>query len=137
MKTILISAFALVLSLTQLLAQSDKYTQAITTTVDALNQQEGKQPDVAAFQELANRFERIAAAESKEWLPRYYAAYCYAMLGVMGDEASQKEQRLDKAEAMLKEMETLAAKPDDEVEVLKAFVAQARLAIDPMSRWQT
>ncbi|GAB3176520.1 hypothetical protein [Telluribacter humicola] len=137
MKTIFISALTLVLSMTQLFAQSDKYTQAMTTTVDALNQQEGKQPDMAAYQELANRFERIATAEPKEWLPRYHAAYCYTMLGVMGDDATQKEQRLDKAEAMLKEVETLDGQPDDEVEVLKAFVAQGRLAIDPMSRWQT
>ncbi|HEV7351425.1 hypothetical protein [Telluribacter sp.] len=137
MKTFLISAFALVLSVTTLFAQNDKYTQAMTTTLETLNQQENKQPDQAAFLELANRFERIAAAEPTEWLPRYYAAYCNTRLGVMDGEASLKEQRLDKAEALLKEADTLPGKAADELEVLWAFVAQARLAIDPMSRWQT
>lgn len=135
MKKLLIFVFVFFLSVA-LWAQSDKYTQAMTAALDAFNQSENKQPDRAGLLAIANRFERIASAEPKEWLPRYYAAYCYSSLAFMGEELAQKDQMADKADALLKEAITIAGE-NSELLVLDAQIKQARLAADPMNRWQT
>lgn len=76
---------------------------------------------------LANQFQRIASAEKDEWLPRYYAAYCFIMsttIGEMG--ADVKHQKLDMAQ---KEMDDLKVQVPDESEVyaLQAFLYQLRI----------
>ena len=137
MRKLLLTALVALLALTSGRAQNEKYLQAITSTLEAFQRQTSGEPDPAAMQELANRFERIAAAEPNEWLPRYYAAYAYGTLGFSGDNPRTKDQYLDKADALLKEAERLPSQQADELAVMKAYVAQARLAADPMSRWQT
>jgi len=84
----------------------------------------------------ANQFERIASAEQKEWLPRYYASLIYVYMGFMGKDAAEKDKYLDQADKYLKEALALSQK-NDELAVLKAFIAQSRMVVDPMNRWQT
>jgi len=83
----------------------------------------------------ANIMERVAAAETKEWLPSYWAAYCYMMKSFAEPVAEKKDLLLDKAEQLITTADTLSPK-NDEVEVLKANIASARMAVDPMNRWQ-
>ncbi|GAB2766328.1 hypothetical protein GCM10027275_05140 [Rhabdobacter roseus] len=137
MKNLLLLAVVALLALTPAFAQNEKYLQAMTAALQTFQQQTSGEPDAAAMQELANRFERIGAAEPNEWLPRYYAAYAYGTLGFSGDNLRTKDQYLDKADALLKEAERIPSQQADELAVMKAYITQARLAADPMSRWQT
>jgi len=54
------------------MAQSEKYVSAMTEITSGIQQVQGK-----GFLPFANKMERIAAAEANEWLPNYWAAYCY------------------------------------------------------------
>lgn len=118
-------------------AQNEKYTQAMGDGIKALNSIDREKPDPKSLVDIANRFERIAAAEPKEWLPKYYAAYANVLLGFVAPSLNEKDQYLDKANVLLKEAEGIAGKPNDELEVLKAYQSQIHLAADPMNRWQT
>ena len=136
MKKLLITTTVLLFSAHLLFAQSDRYTQAMTAAIEAFNQATNKEPNPAELTEIANRFERISSAEPKEWLPRYYAAYLYSSLAFGGNDAAQKDQLSDKAAALLKEAVALAGE-NSELMVVDAQIKQARLAADPMTRWQT
>ncbi|MCU0341703.1 MAG: hypothetical protein MUE30_17640 [Spirosomaceae bacterium] len=116
-------------------AQNEKYTQAMTAALMELRSQ-SENPNPSALTEVTNRFERIASAEPKEWLPRYHAAFCYSNQAFMTQNMADKDRLLDKADALVEEAEKISAN-NDELYVLKAYIAQARLAADPMSRWQT
>ena len=83
----------------------------------------------------ANQLEQMAAAESKEWLPRYWAAYCYTLKSISETDFDKKDAVLEKAERLLADAEKLSPN-NDEIEVMKATVAGARLAVDPQNRWQ-
>lgn len=136
MKKLLITTILIAVSACMGWAQNEKYTQAMTDGIKALNSIDRAKPDPKTLQDISNRFERIAAAEPKEWLPKYYAAYANVLLGFAGSTLNEKDQYLDKANALLKDAEGIAGKPNDELEVLKAYQSQIHLAADPMNRWQ-
>ncbi|MCF0053082.1 hypothetical protein LXM25_23640 [Dyadobacter sp. LJ53] len=136
MKKTIFTALAFVLSMCMVLAQNEKYTQAMTTNIHALNGLDKEKPDAKALQDIANRFERIAAAEPKEWLPKYYAARCNVILGFVGASLEEKDKYLEKAGALLKDAEAIAGKPNDEILVMQAFHSQIHLAADAANRWE-
>lgn len=119
-----------------LYAQNEKYVQTMSTSIEELNQIDKAKPDLKLLQNIADRFEVIAAAEPKQWLPGYYAAYCYVIIALHRSDLADKDQNLDKAEADLKAAQQIAGSPTDEILVLKAYIALGRLAADPMNRWQ-
>lgn len=137
MKKLLTITVVLIFAVTVVFAQNEKYTQAMTSGIEALKGLDKEKPDVKVLQDIANRFERIAAAEPKEWLPKYYAAYGNVLLGYYGASLTEKDQYLDKANTLLKDAETLLGKPNDELLVMKAYQSQIHLAADAMSRWQS
>jgi hypothetical protein len=109
-----------------------KFTAAMTATLDKMKA--GKGPD--DFQAAANQFERIAAAEPKEWLAPYWGAYAYTIMAWMNMGQSDKvDTFLEKAETLLAGAEKIGA--NDETAALSAYIAQARMSVDPQSRWQT
>ncbi len=50
---------------------------------------------------MANNFTRIADAEKTQWLPYYYAAYCYTMDALREQDVSKKDAIADKADTAL------------------------------------
>ncbi len=109
-----------------------KFTAAMTATLVKLKDAKG--PD--DFQAAANQFERIAAAEPNEWLAPYWGAYSYTILAWMATGQGDKmDAFLEKAEVLLASTEKIAA--NDETAVLGAYIAQARMTVDPQNRWQT
>ncbi|WP_428666704.1 hypothetical protein [Runella sp.] len=112
-------------------AQNPEYVKAMEEVVTKIQ--------TAAFEEdltpQANLLERIAAAEPKEWLPNYWAAYCYTMRSLSEPIADKKDVVLEKAEKLIASAEKLSPN-NDEIEVMKATIAGARLAVDPQNRWQ-
>ncbi len=114
---------------------SEQYKSAMSGALGTMQTQSEKTP-VAEMVAVANQFERIAGAEPREWLPRYYAVLEYVYCGFSGKSTEEKDKFLDKADALLKQAEAISPK-NDELAVLKAYVAQARLAANPMIRWMT
>jgi hypothetical protein len=135
MKTILLSIALFVMTgLTTTFAQSAQYQAAMT---DALADLKATSATTKADEwlSIAGQFERIAGAEPTQWLPGYYTALVYNLLGFSGSDAATKDKFLDKAGQWAAGADKIS--PDnDEVHVLLAQIAQARMVVDPMSRWQ-
>jgi hypothetical protein len=86
------------------------------------------------YQNLANRFRVIAKKETGEWLPLYYEAHCYILMGFMGQlENEARDSYLDKASALIDEMLALAPQ-EAEVYVMKSFYHTGYLVVNPPER---
>lgn len=116
------------------LTESEPYKQAMSAALGTMKTH-SPTSSVADMLATANQFERIASAEPSQWMPRYYAGLVYVYLGFMGQTETEKDKYLDQADLNLKAAEAIA--PDnDELAVLKAYIAQSRMVVDPMNRWQ-
>lgn len=120
------------LSFTVASAQNDPYIKMMEENLQKLY----ADISIADYQAVANQFERIASAKSQEWLPNYWTAYCYTQMSYMEKTLEKKDQYADQAEKIFKKI-TDAKIVNDEVWILKAYIAQAKLSADPMNRWQT
>ncbi len=120
-------------------AGTTQYEEAMRAAINTMQSHSEKTP-VADMLASANQFERIASAEPKEWMPRYYAGLNYVYLGFMGKDETEKDKYLDQADVSLKAAEAIVSASNgpenDELAVLKAYIAQARMVVDPMNRWQ-
>lgn len=130
-KLILLTALFFVFGAT--FAQKPAYEKAMT---DLVTQIQSFDYQTGSLIPLANKMERIAAAEKTEWLPQYWMAYCYITENFTKQDNGEKDQLLDIAEKFLKAAEALSPQ-NDELAVLRANYAQARMAVDPMGRYQT
>ncbi|GAB4395327.1 MAG: hypothetical protein OHK0053_02170 [Microscillaceae bacterium] len=113
-------------------SQSADYPALMTQTLTAM--QAATSPK--DYQDAANRFERLAALQTDDWLPNYWAAYCYTLMSYMTEKGAEKDQFADKALAFFDKIKA-ARIENDETWVLRAYIAQARLSADPMNRWRT
>ncbi len=93
--------------------------------------------EISEMQELANLFERVGNVEKENWLPNYYAAYSYVNMAFMiaQSDMDKVDVYLDKADELIDKAAEMAGE-DSEITVLKAYSAQARISVDPMSRGQ-
>lgn len=87
------------------------------------------------FMKVANNFERIAAAEKDKWLPYYYSAFVYVLASYVDSSNSRKDIYLEKSDQFIKVADSLQPN-NSEVYTLKGMIAQARMQVDPMNRWQ-
>jgi hypothetical protein len=109
-------------------AQSDAYKntmQGLIIKMDAAQTAE-------SFVPVQNGFERIASAEAKEWLPKYYSAYTAIMQAMLLSDKSQVDGILDKADETLNQ--AMLINSNDELMVLQALSNSTRIGVDPMSR---
>ena len=126
----LVLAIALIVRALGGYAQNEKYVSTMTELTQTIQTTyEG------TLVPLSNKMERIAAAEAKEWLPNYWVAYCLVTESFKLKETGEKDLLLDKASDYLKKAESISTN-NDEIEVMKAQFALAKLSVDPMSRWQ-
>lgn len=118
-----ITLFATAQDKKKYIATMEKNVAALDTTRD------GKQ-----LQNLANTFERIASAEKAEWLPSYYAAYCYVNMtySTKGDEI---DTYCDRADKFIKVADSISPN-NSEIYTLRAQIASARISVNPMTRGQ-
>ena len=126
----LVLSITLAISSLVTFAQKEKF-EAIMTEQSAVIQANYQ----GSYMPMANKMERIAAAELNEWTPQYWSAYCLINETFNLKDAGEKDLLLEKAETFLKKAEALSPN-NDEIEVLKAQYAMAKLSIDPMSRFQ-
>ena len=73
-KTIAIFALSFIGVLTTFANGDEKYTKAMQAALSQMHT--AAKPE--QMQAVANRFEMIGKSTSSEWLPNYYAAFCYA-----------------------------------------------------------
>src|SRR3989339_203268 len=84
--------------------------------------------------DLTNAFLRIANAEKDKWLPYYYASQLCVLSSFTDSVKSKKDEYLDEADKYLAIADSLQPN-ESEIYVLKGFICQARLQVDPMSRY--
>lgn len=126
----LVLSITLVISSVAVFAQKEKFEAIMTEQAAAIQANyEG------SYMPMANKMERIAGAEAKEWTPQYWSAYCLINETFKLKEAGEKDLLLEKAAVFIEKAEMLSPN-NDEIEVLKAQYAMAKLSVDPMSRWQ-
>ncbi|UTA67822.1 hypothetical protein [Emticicia sp. 21SJ11W-3] len=131
MKRIILTISFLSLIFVQSFAQKAEYVSAMENAIGLLSEFENTENTRQGVSQL----ERIATAEPNEWLPGYWAAYGLANLSFAEPEADKKDLLLDKADKFLAYAEKLQP-GNDEIEVLKAYIANARMAVAPQDRWQ-
>ncbi len=86
--------------------------------------------------EQSNKLGLIAKKFDREWVAHYYLAYSKAVLSYNEKEAAKKDAYLDEAEKELEDAKSILGKHNDETHVLAAMIANARMGVDPMNRWQ-
>jgi len=131
-KTILLSLFVIICSLGSVAGEDAKFVKAMESALAVVHSSK----TVEEIQQAVNQLERIATAEPKEWLPVYWASYCYTNMAFMEEEVVRKDQLLDQADKFLQKAEALQAN-NDEVLVMRAYIAQGRISIDGQNRFPT
>ncbi len=111
-------------------AQNPKYLSAMEKNIAILDTVKGTEQ----LQNLANAFERIAGHEKTEWLPSYYAAYCY-VIQTRNTKGDMIDTYCDKAEAFINKADSIQPN-NSEIYALKAQIASARIGVNPMTRGQ-
>jgi hypothetical protein len=130
MKHISFIISTIILSFANIKAQNPTYLNAMEGLVNEIQNAKFGSP----LQPLANKMERIANTEKTEWLPNYWVAYCYLMDSYSEKDDDKKDQLLDKADTYLEKIDKLV-KGNDEVEIMRANIANARIAVSPSFRW--
>jgi hypothetical protein len=92
--------------------------------------------DMTVKVEQANKLALIAKKWDNEWASHYYVSYSKTQLSYMEKDAAKREAYLDEAEKEKEDAVAILKKENDETYVLAAMIANARMGIDPMNRWQ-
>lgn len=131
MKRILFSICLLVGIASASLAQSAQYESVMTRNVNLLDDSTSFNPE--RLLEIGNTFERIGAAEKTQWLPFYYAGYCYVMSAFMQHDNDKVDDLADKAAVNIEQAEAISPN-NDEINCIKSLIASARIRVDPPAR---
>lgn len=83
----------------------------------------------------ASQFDMIAAKWSDHWASSFYAAYAKIKISFMLTEKAKRDQYLDAADAYLGKAEKLSPN-NQEIFIIRAWCAKARIAIDAKDRWK-
>ncbi len=84
----------------------------------------------------SNKMALITKKWNDEWVTHYYNSYCKAQLSYIEKDPTKRDAYVDEAETELEEAINLLGKEDDEIFVMKAMLAQARMSVDGRNRWQ-
>lgn len=109
------------ISVCQISGQS-KYEKGMQTAFDLW--EEGKHMKASAM------FERIAQAESDNWIPVYYAANILIVNSFETQDLSQREATLDKATKLIEKAHQLSEN-NSEITTLEGVLLTGYLAMDP------
>lgn len=126
-KTLLI---ACLLMSTRLFAQTDAYQSAMKKGLDLLSASQSSENFIAA----ANHFERIANAETKQWLPIYYSAYANLTVGLLSQDQTLKDQYFDKALTQVEHADAISV-DNSEIYTLKGYAQFMKMSVDPQNRF--
>jgi tetratricopeptide (TPR) repeat protein len=88
---------------------------------------------IGELQHAANQFERIGSAKQQEWLPYYYSAYCCIQISHLVKSDEQKDLYVERAEELNSIADRISPN-NSEIYVMKGFILQAKMNVDPMIR---
>ena len=111
-------------------AQSASYKAGMKKCLAHFNSADTK----AEFLKAAAGFETLATAEKGEWLPYYYAGLCQA-IGAFSAPKTEIDGLCDKGDKLARTADSLYPQ-NSEIQVLKAMLNAARLAVDEKKRGQ-
>ena len=121
------------LSLTVMTASAQQdYTTPLKATWDAFDTTMA--PDVQM--QLANKLVLISKKWSNDWAPHFYVALSKAYMSYNEKDEAKRDAILDEAEKELGDAVSILGKQTDETWVVAAMIANSRLAVNPMQRWQ-
>ena len=86
--------------------------------------------------EQSNKLSLIAKKWNNDWITHYYASFSKTVLSFLEKDATKRDAYLDEADKEREDMMGILGKENDETYVLSAMIANARMAVDPMNRWQ-
>jgi len=112
-------------------ADDSKYISAMKKNIAKIDSAQS----VDDFLDAANSFERIALAEKDKWIPYYYASMVYVLASFTDTLNEKKDGYLDKSDYFINIADSLQ-QDESEIYTMKGMIAQARMSIDPMNRWQ-
>ena len=110
-------------------AQDGQYMEMMKETIQMMDTAKS----IKLLQQAANQFERIGNAMQDQWLPYYYSAYCYVQISHLEKSDRLKDLNVDKAEHLNNQADHLS-RDNSEIYVMKGFILQARMNIEPMTR---
>ena len=85
--------------------------------------------------EQGNKLALIAKKWDTAWIAHYYLAWSRARLSFDEKDATKRDAYLDDADKERDDAVKIAGKESDETYVLAALIANARLSVNPSSRW--
>ncbi|MEJ7693512.1 hypothetical protein [Daejeonella sp.] len=118
------------LTSTSVFAQSETYQSAMKKGLELLSIAKTSE----SFVGTANHFERIAMAESQNWMPLYYSAYANLVAGLVSEDPNQKDQYFDKALSQI-ERATVMSPDNSEIYTVKGYAQFMKMSVDPQSRF--
>ncbi|MBB6005271.1 hypothetical protein [Arcicella rosea] len=131
MKNLLLTIVIVLAFLTSKATDNERFNKAMGETLVQL----GQAKDLTSYQEVANKFERIASSETTEWLPNYYASLTYSLIAMQQKSGSEIDKYLDKADSFIEKLAQQKVSNQDEIEVLKAQIAMMRISVDGQARY--
>lgn len=133
MKKVLILIIALAFGTSLKAQDSTSYKQYMLETIHLYDSVK----TMDDYKNILNRFERIAAAETAEWLPNYYAGLTYIYMSfVRGLEDDLRDDYLDKALEAIDKAEELKGETS-EIVLLRGYVYMAKVSVSPALRGMT
>jgi hypothetical protein len=132
MKTIATFLTVMVFTFSALAEGNSAYEKAMG---DALKQMKTSRT-IDELTNVANQFQRISGAAESEWLPLYYHAQCYVLMGFNTSvEAKKRDEYLNVAQNSI-DAALFLNKNESELYALQSLLHTARMVVDPMSRGQ-
>jgi hypothetical protein len=105
------------------------YRNDMQVSLQALNNTDTE----AEYLQLASRFAQIGDANPAEWLPYYYAGFCYTSYCFLASTDEDLDNFLDQAEVFLGKARLISPE-NAEIEVLQGWIHQGRIKKDPFGR---
>jgi len=127
--------FAAFLMSISIFAQSPRYAEMMEKTIAEMEATR----DGEVIKGIANKFERIASAEGKEWLPYYYHALCNVKMGLAAMEKNESDKigaYVEKAQISLDKAKGLTP-ANSELETMQGYIYMATIWESPMIKGAT
>ena len=110
----------------------DEFKATLLETYASFDTAKGMNEMVTA----SNKLELIARKYNTEWAAQYYAGLCLTILSYIEKDEKKRDAYIDKAEGLSDKAKELYKSEYDEIYVLEAMIANARLAVKPGSRYK-
>ena len=126
-----------ILSLIAIIISTSVNAQEFEPTLAKTLKQFENDTSLSMMMSTVNKLELIAGKWNDRWLANYYAAYGDAIISYIEKDEIKRDVFLDKAESYMNNAEQLYGKESDEMFVMRALIASARLSVKPSERWRT